>query len=198
MIHIGDSTSDGLTSPEYLPIASERIDAQYALVGVKVEHFEISGARSIVETYEGLPNAQTVAQAWKQDGYHGCWVLALGTNDTANVYVGSNVGRLARIQRMMSTIGKQPVMWVNVKTLLSSGPYSEQNMDLWNNALLQACHEYPNMRVFDWASVVEDAWYIDDGIHYNTPGYAARSHLIAQALAHAFPAHGSHPACLVR
>ena len=198
VLHIGDSTSDGLTSPEYLPIASERIDAQYALVGVKVEHFEISGARSIVETYEGLPNAQTVAQAWKQDGYHGCWVLALGTNDTANVYVGSNVGRLARIQRMMSTIGKQPVMWVNVKTLLSSGPYSEQNMDLWNNALLQACHEYPNMRVFDWASVVEDAWYIDDGIHYNTPGYAARSHLIAQALAHAFPAHGSHPACLVR
>jgi peptidoglycan/LPS O-acetylase OafA/YrhL len=196
--HIGDSTSDGLTSPAYLPIAGERIEAQYALVGVKIEHFEISGARSIVETLEGLPNAQTVAQAWKQDGYHGCWVLALGTNDTANVYVGSSVGRLARIQRMMSTIGHQPVMWVNVKSLLGSGPYSEQNMELWNNALLQACHEYPNMRVFDWASVVQDAWFIDDGIHYNTPGYAARSRLIAQALAHAFPAHGSHPGCLVR
>jgi len=197
VIHIGDSTSDGLTSPDYLPIASERIAAQYALVGVTIEHFEISGARSIVETLEGLPNAQTVAQAWKQAGYHGCWVLALGTNDTANVYVGSNVGRLARIQRMMATIGGQPVMWVDVKSLLSGGPYSEQNMELWNNALLQACHEYRNMRVFDWASVVQDAWYIDDGIHYNTPGYAARSRLIAQALADAFPAHGTHPRCLV-
>jgi lysophospholipase L1-like esterase len=54
------------------------------------------------------------------------------------------------------------------------------------------------MRVFDWASVVQDSWYIDDGIHYNTVGYAARARLIAQALAHAFPAHGSHPGCLVR
>jgi len=197
VIHIGDSTSDGLDSPEYLPIAGERIDAQYALVGVKVVHLEISGARSIIETLGSAPNAQTVAQAWKQDGYHGCWVLALGTNDTANVYVGSSIGRLARIQRMMSTIGNQPVMWVNVKSLLGGGPYSEQNMELWDDALLQACHEYPNMRVFDWASVVQDAWYIDDGIHYNTPGYAARSRLIAQALAHAFPAHGIHPGCIV-
>jgi peptidoglycan/LPS O-acetylase OafA/YrhL len=197
VIHIGDSTSDGLTSPDYLPIASERIDAQYALVGVTTEHFEISGARSIVETYEGLPNAQSVAASWKQEGYHGCWVLALGTNDTANVYVGSNVGRLARIQRMMSTIGDQPVMWVNVKSLLGSGPYSEQNMQLWNDALLDGCREYPNMRVYDWADVVQTAWYIDDGIHYNTPGYAARARLIAQALAHAFPASGSHHGCVV-
>jgi lysophospholipase L1-like esterase len=98
---------------------------------------------------------------------------------------------------MMSTIGDQPVMWVNVKSLLSGGPYSEQNMELWNNALLQACHEYRNLRVFDWASAVQDAWFIDDGIHYNTPGYAARARLIAQALAHSFPAHGSHPGCLV-
>jgi peptidoglycan/LPS O-acetylase OafA/YrhL len=197
VIHIGDSTSDGLNSPDYLPNAGERIEAQYALVGVTTEHFEISGARSIVETYEGLPNAQTVAAAWKQAGYHGCWVLALGTNDTANVYVGSNVGRLARIQRMMSTIGDQPVMWVNVRSLLSSGPYSEQDMQLWDDALLDACREYPNMRVFNWAGVVQSAWFIDDGIHYNTPGYAARARLIAQALAHAFPAAGSHHGCVV-
>jgi peptidoglycan/LPS O-acetylase OafA/YrhL len=197
VIHIGDSTSDGLTSPDYLPLASQRIEAQFALVGVTIEHFEISGARSIVETYEGLPNAQAVAQTWHQDGYHGCWVLALGTNDTANVYVGSNVGRLARIRRMMSTIGDQPVMWVNVRSLLTSGPYSEQNMQLWNDALHDACRSYPNMRIFDWAAVVKPAWYIDDGIHFNTPGYAARSRLIAQALAHAFPSSGSHPGCLV-
>ncbi len=45
--------------------------------------------------------------------------------------------------------------------------------------------------------MVQNAWFIDDGIHYNTPGYAARARLIAQALAHAFPAHGSHHGCLV-
>ena len=46
-------------------------------------------------------------------------------------------------------------------------------MQLWDEALLQACRAYPNMRVFDWAAVVSSAWFIDDGIHYNTPGYAA-------------------------
>lgn len=199
VIHIGDSTSEGLTSHEYLPRPGERITAQYARVGATVQHFEISGARSIVETYEGEPNAYEVAAAWKRDGYRGCWVLALGTNDAADVYVGSNVGAQARIRRMMSVIGNQPVMWVNAKSLLGAGePYAEQNMRLWNEALLEACREYPNMRVFDWASLARDSWFIDDGLHYSSPGYAARSRLIARALARAFPASGASPGCVVR
>jgi peptidoglycan/LPS O-acetylase OafA/YrhL len=198
VIHIGDSTSEGLTSPDYLPDPRERIEAQYDLVGATTQHYEISGARSIVETYEGEPNAYEVAQEWKQDGYRGCWVLALGTNDTADVYAGSNVNRPARIEQMMALIGNQPVMWITVKSLLTSGPYSEQNMQLWDDALLQACRRYPNMRVFDWAAVVKNSWFIDDGIHYNTPGYAARSRLIARGLARAFPAAGHSPGCVVR
>lgn len=199
VIHIGDSTSEGLTSHEYLPRPGERITAQYARVGAAVQHFEISGARSIVETYEGQPNAYQVARRWRRAGYRGCWVLALGTNDTADVFVGSHTGRLARIRQMMSAIGRQPVMWVDVRTLLPEGePYAEQNMRLWNEALLEACRSYPNMRVFDWASLARDSWFIPDGIHYSTPGYAARSRLIARALARAFPAAGASPGCLVR
>jgi peptidoglycan/LPS O-acetylase OafA/YrhL len=198
VVDIGDSTSEGLISPDYLPDPRQRIEAQYARVGATVQHFEISGARSIVETYEGQPNGYEVAQRWKRAGYHGCWVLALGTNDAADVYVGSNVGLSARIHRMMSLIGSQPVMWVNVKSLLSGGPYAEQNMRRWDEALLQACDRYPNMRIFDWAAIVKSAWFIDDGIHYNSPGYAARSRLIAQALAHAFPASGADSGCVVR
>ncbi|HTZ64684.1 MAG TPA: acyltransferase family protein [Solirubrobacteraceae bacterium] len=197
VIHIGDSTSEGLISSDYLPDPAQRIEAQYARVGATLQHYEISGARSIVERYEGKPNAYEVAKRWKLSGYHGCWVLALGTNDTADVYVGSNVGRLARVRQMMSVIGDQPVMWVDVRSLLASGPYSEHNMRLWNQALLQACSKYPNMRVFDWAAVAHDGWFIDDGIHYNTPGYAARSRLIAQALARAFPGQGHSPGCVV-
>ena len=44
------------------------------------------------------------------------------------------------------------------------------------------------MRVYDWASDVKDAWFIEDSIHLTSPGYAARAELIAQALAHAFHA----------
>jgi peptidoglycan/LPS O-acetylase OafA/YrhL len=199
VIHIGDSTSEGLLSPEYLPPPRERISAQYARVGATTQHFEISGARSIVETYEGEPNAYEVAEAWRRDGYRGCWVLALGTNDAADVFVGSKVGLPERIAHMMSAVGGQPVMWVNVKSLLGEGePYAEANMLRWNDALLEACRYYRNMRVFDWASLAKGPWFIDDGLHYTSPGYAARSRLIARALARAFPASGTAPSCLVR
>ncbi len=199
VIHIGDSTSEGLVSPEYLPNPRQRISAQYARVGATTQHFEISGARSIVETFEGQPNAYEVAQAWKREGYRGCWVLALGTNDAADVYAGSSVNQMARIKRMMSVIGNQPVMWVNVKSLLPSGPYAEHNMQLWDEALRKACPAYPNMRVYDWAAAAKDKWFIDDGIHYSSPGYVARSRLIAHALAHAFPASSAAgaPSCVV-
>jgi hypothetical protein len=199
VVHIGDSTSLGLTSSDYLPAPGQRITAQYARVGATEQHMEITAATSIVETLPGKTNAQAVARRLVQTGYHGCWVLALGTNDTADVYVGSSVSLASRIQRMMSTIGAQPVMWVNVKSLASSGPYAEPNMERWNQALLRACGRYPNMRIYDWASVAQDRWFIPDGIHYYSPGYEARAHLIADALATAFPAGGggAAPGCVV-
>jgi lysophospholipase L1-like esterase len=189
-----------MVSPDYLPARSQRLEAQYARVGATSQHLEISGATSVVETLPGQTNAYDVARRLIDAGYRGCWVLALGTNDTADVYVGSSVGQLARVERMMSLIGKRPVMWVNAKSLVASGPYSSDNMQAWNSALLQACSKYPNMRIFDWASVVRDRWFIPDGIHYTSAGYAARGRLIAEALARAFPASGDSPdsGCVVR
>jgi peptidoglycan/LPS O-acetylase OafA/YrhL len=188
VVHIGDSTSDGLVLPAYQPDAALRIAAQYRRVGVTRFIPEVSGARSVVETWHGLPNAQTVAQQLLRRGYHGCWVLALGTNDAADVAVGSTVGVAARIGLMMSLIGSQPVMWVSVTSLLGSGPYAQANMLQWNHALLRACPRYPNMRVYDWAAVARRSWFIPDGIHYTPKGYAERAVMIAQALARAFPA----------
>jgi peptidoglycan/LPS O-acetylase OafA/YrhL len=190
VVHIGDSTSDGLISPDYLPDPRQRIGAQYAQVGVTRLITEISGGRSIVETIDGQTNAYTVAQQLVADGYRGCWVLALGTNDTADVYVGSAVSQKTRIRRIMSVIGNQPVMWVNVRSLLTGGPYAESQMQLWNSALLHACVRYPDMRVYNWAADAQSSWFIADGIHYTSAGYAARGHMIAQALAAAFPASG--------
>jgi len=199
VIHIGDSTSDGLTSSNYLPDPEQRIDAQYARAGASVQHFEISGARSIVETYEGQPNAYDIAQAWKIDGYRGCWVLALGTNDSANAFVAPETDATDRIERMMSGIGdEEPVLWVNVRSLEDTGPYANENMRLWNRALFEACSHHPNMRIFNWAATVKDNWFIEDGIHFTTPGYAARSKTIADALTEAFPATGEpSPSCVV-
>ncbi len=186
--HLGDSTSEGMISSDYLPNPRLRLGAQYARVGVRREHLEITGATSIVETLPGGTDAYAVARQLTGDGYRGCWVIALGTNDTADVYVGSSVSLTTRIKRMMSVIKNEPVLWLTVKSLVSSGPYSETDMEHWNEALTEACAKYPKMRIFDWASVVRDSWFISDGIHYTSPGYAARAHLIANALADAFPA----------
>jgi peptidoglycan/LPS O-acetylase OafA/YrhL len=188
VVHIGDSTSDGLFSNDYLPDKAQQIPAQYADVGVKTTYDKVVGATSVVESLPGTPNAATMATQMLKSGYHGCWVIALGTNDTADVYVGSEVSRAARIKEMMALIGSQPVMWVEVKSLLSSGPYSEQNMQLWNQALQQALPDYPNMRLYDWPAVVQTSWFINDGIHYTSDGYAHRAQMIAEALAEAFPA----------
>jgi peptidoglycan/LPS O-acetylase OafA/YrhL len=198
VVYIGDSTSEGEISTEYIPNRRQRLQAQLARIGVRTTFPEISGARSIIETYKGFPNAATVAQSHISSGFHGCWILALGTNDVANATT-SPIGLRPRIERMMSVIGNQPVMWVGAITLLSSGPYSEAGMVRWNQDLLAACRRYPQMRVYDWAAAARRRWFIPDGIHYYTPGYIARTHDIAKGLLHAFPKdRPPSAACLVR
>ncbi len=184
-------------SADYLPDPAQRLAAQYADVGVRHAWLDASGGRSMVEALPGQVNGYDTARQMAAAGFRGCWVVALGTNDTANVSVGSNVGRLARIQELMSVAHGAPVLWVNVKTLDQTGPWAESNMLLWNAALTRACHQYPNLRVFGWASVARDGWFISDGIHYTSAGYAARARLIARALARAFPSTGHSTGCVI-
>jgi hypothetical protein len=198
VVHVGDSTSIGLMDPNYLPNPKDRIDSQYRRVGAKIVQTDILGARSIVERYKGQPNAQEATAERINAGYDGCWVFAMGTNEAANVAVGSTIGVDQRIDLIMQEIKGQPAMWLTVKTLRTSGPWAEVQMQKWNAALLRACGRYPNMRVYDWAAQAKDPWFIPDGIHFTTPGYRERARRTAQALATAFPAEGNSPAgCLV-
>jgi hypothetical protein len=98
---------------------------------------------------------------------------------------------------MMSVANGEPVMWVDVKSLLDSGPYAESNMLAWDRTLLRACARYPNLRIFNWAAVARTRWFISDGIHYTSAGYAARAKMIADALARAFPQDGNSGGCVV-
>jgi hypothetical protein len=195
--HLGDSTSDGLVSPDYLPNPKQRIQARYEDVGARKVWTNIAGGRSIVEVLPGTVNGYDAARSMSRQGFRGCWVLALGTDDTADVAAGSQTPLATRIARMMSAAHGEPVMWVNVISLVSSGPYAEANMQHWNAALVRACSRYPNMRIFDWASVARHSWFISDGIHYTSAGYAARAELIADALARAFPSSGHSSGCVI-
>ncbi len=187
VVHIGDSTSVGLTSPDHLPDPATRIDARYAAVGVTDFRPEISGARSTVERLQGQENAVEVAERLRAAGYQGCWVLALGTTDAANIAAGANTAAATRIDRLMSVIGSDPVLWVDVKTLRTDGPWQNSSMLAWNEALTAAAARYPNIKIYDWAAVVQDAWFGDDRIHYTTDGYTQRAALIADALGGRLP-----------
>ena len=154
--------------------------------------------RSVVEVLPGQVNGFDAARDMVRAGFRGCWVIALGTDDTADVAAGSEVSLATRIARMMSAARGEPVLWVNIRTLVSSGPYAEPNMARFDRALLSACARYPNLRIFDWAAVARRKWFISDGIHYTSAGYAARAQQIADALARAFPLDGQSQGCVVR
>ena len=75
VVHVGDSTSEGLIADTVLA-PEDQIVAQYHRVGVEDVQTDISGARSIVERFQGQPNAQEAVQAKIDAGYQGCWVVA--------------------------------------------------------------------------------------------------------------------------
>ena len=169
VVHIGDSTSVGMMSSAFVADPALRLDAQYAAVGATDFRNEISGARSIVERLTGQLNADEVAQQLRASGYHGCWVLALGTTDAANIAVGSRVLAAQRIDRMMAVIGDDPVLWVDVKTLVENGAWSNPHMQAWNLELVAATTRYPNLQLYDWAVCGARRVVPADRIHYTRP-----------------------------
>jgi hypothetical protein len=188
-VHIGDSTSVGMISPSFIPDAAGRLDAQYRRVGVAAPRMEISGARSIVETLRGQVNARDAAAQIRASGYRGCWVFALGTTDTANLALSpGGVSRRERIDRMMMVAAGEPVLWVNARTIVTNGEWSDPWMEVWNHELRAAQSRWPNLKIYDWWSAVQTRWFSGDGIHYTSVGYRWRASLIANALAATYPA----------
>jgi hypothetical protein len=188
VVQIGDSLSVGLDSASYIEDPDARITARYAAAGVRTLRLESSGGRSVIEHLDGQDGGEVVARRLRRDGFHGCWVIALGTNDAANVDAGSAYGYSERIDRMMAIIGDDPVLWVDVKTLKTRGHYAGEHMRMFNQALAKAHARYPALQVFAWSDVVADDWFQSDGIHYTTTGDGYRAALVPAALAAAFPA----------
>ena len=145
------------------------------------------GGRAILQKLPDDPHTgEQAAMIIRASGFSGCWVVALGTNDTANVAAGAGYTRARAIDRMMSAIdetGATPVMWVDTFTTRTSGYWANANMRLWNDALSEATARWPNLRVFDWAAIAAtgDAPF-SDGIHHTSAGYDVRNAAIARAL----------------
>ena len=174
--HLGDS----LTA-----YTIDELKDAYAAVGIEAT-FEAYGGRAIYEYCCGDDTTgKQAAERLVASGFAGCWVIALGTNDTANVSAGAAISRADRIDAMMKTIDDSAqvrVMWVNTYTTKTEGHWSNANMELWNAELEKARARWPNMHVFDWASIAKTGSApFSDGIHHTTQGYAVRNAAIAKA-----------------
>lgn len=201
VVHIGDSTSVGLMDAEELPDPATRVDARYRGVGATTVTTDIAGARSSLETVNGEPNAVDSITSDRGRGAAGCWVMAMGLNDTANIEVGGPGSLDMRIDRLMNAIGDQPVLWPTIRTTaLNLNPaYDNAAMTRFNKTLLGACKRYPNLRIYDWAAEAQPSWFAEDGIHYTQLGYTERGRRMAVALATAYPLTDAKPAgCVVR
>ena len=189
VVHIGDSTSIGLWAPEDVGGADLTMEARYLAVGVDVVYPDNDGGRSIVETQNTSQiNAYDVAAAVKSNGYEGCWVLMIGTNDAANVAAGSTIGFDERINKMLNLLGDDQVLWVDAVSLLANDPiYGSQVMKAWNEALYRLTADHPNIAVLHWSDLVKAGWFARDGLHYNQTGLAQRAAITAAAMVEYFP-----------
>ena len=175
--HVGDSltanTVDALSAAYRAAGASPRIDAY--------------GGRAVLQKLADDPKTgKQAALDIRASGFDGCWVVALGTNDTANVAAGASYTRATSIDEMMMAIDPAhdaPVLWVNTFTTRTTGYYANDNMVLYNQALTEARARWPNLIVFDWAAIASggSAPFVD-GIHHTTAGYTVRNQAIANAL----------------
>lgn len=200
VIHVGDSTSIGMNSPDLQPDPRRRLAAQYRRVGATRVQTDIVGGRSSMERLNGEPNAVESIESDLRRGWRGCWAMAMGINDTANIEVGGAGPVDMRIDRLLAPLKDQPVLWPTVITnRLNVNPaYNNRAMMRFNRALIKACERYPNLRVYDLAGEVEQDWFLD-GVHYTPEGNAARARLLSTALATVHPADDLPPnGCLLR
>ena len=167
--------------------ANDTASAQYKRKGATTVIVDADGGRSIVEKVNNHPNASDAVRSRLEHGTRGCWVIAMGVNDAANVAVGSTVSADQRIDRIMTQLRGQPVLWPTVTT---SNPtvngYTSAAMRTFNEALKRAVTRYPNLAVYDWAAAAKPEWFTD-GIHYTPVGMSQRNLRFADALAIAYP-----------
>ena len=158
-----------------------------AAIGVTDLRVEVSGGRSIVETLSGQENAADVVGRLRDTGFSGCWVIAVGTNDAANIAAGAARQADERIVAMMAAIGADRVLWIDAATVAESGFWASPNIVAWNGFLAAAVGSYPNLRIAPWSRIVRPEWFESDGIHPNAAGSAGRVEFVAAAVLANFP-----------
>lgn len=156
--------------------------ARLADIGVEDLWFDADGGRSLVERVGPQENAVEVAQRFLDTGFDGCWLIAVGTNDAANIDAGSAVGVRTRVERLLDVVGDDSVLWFDAATTASTGHWAVANMRNWNVELRAVVEQRPNVFVVPWSSIARPEWFLADGIHHDATGLDARVGAYADSL----------------
>lgn len=179
--HVGDSLTMDATAS---------FAEQYARRGWTDVRIDARGGRGILTfMYGGLTGIEAV-RSIKASGFDGCWVIALGTNDTANTdyWVAApdeqHQWRVNLIRSMMMELDGAKVVWINTHLPQPDIAYSSADSKAWNAALREVAFAYPNMMIFDWDAVAADhpEWTLDDHVHDTPLGSAERARIVARAV----------------
>lgn len=177
LVHLGDSLSLNTEA---------KIKSLYHYMGfTTVEVHAVNGGS--IWYPSGRSGLEMARYYRKKYGTNICWVIALGTNDSAS---SNSKQWTQRIDSIMSVIGKDPVMWVNVWFWSKTRPnYNLFVATAWNSLLFQYQKKYANIRIFDWATIAKSnpGWFIYDGLHYNSTGMSRRALWISSAAGIMFP-----------
>jgi lysophospholipase L1-like esterase len=101
--------------------------------------------------------------------------VSLGTNDDPNQVAGFR----AAIEEVMEVAGERRcVVWTNIVR----PPYEGTSYDGYNRALAREARARDNLRVVNWARMVErnPEWLAEDGVHVSADGYRARAKTVAR------------------
>ena len=151
--------------------------------GVKEIHYDISGGRSVVEKVNGNPNAaEALTSLVSSNPSADCNVYAGGTNDAADIAVGSGTNAMSRLATLAQISGKTPLLVTTVaigETATATG-YTPAAADVWNGALFVGLDR---ANIIDWFAHVGPSDFQEDGIHYTEVGAQNRAALITAVLA---------------
>jgi hypothetical protein len=181
LAHVGDS----LTWQ-----AEVGLGQQYARRGWNDVRIDAKGGRGIASfMFDDMTGLDAVRRI-KATGFDGCWVMALGTNDTANTDFlvhapeQQHQWRIGLIRSMMDELDGAQVVWVNTHLIKPDIEYSSHDAAAWNAALREVAGAYTNMQIFDWNAIANDhpEWTRGDWVHDTPEGSAQRAEIVSRAV----------------
>ena len=176
VVHIGDSTSEGLISHDYLPDRRDRITARYAQ---RRRHRVPDGDRGR-DLDRRDPGGRDQCLRGRSRSRRRRLPRVLGArarHQRRGRRLRRIVGGPRRADRPDDVRDRRPAGALGDRQVPGRrrAPTRRRTCRAGTTPCSRPARGYPNMRVFDWAALARDEWFIEDGIHFTSPGYAARA-----------------------